>query len=763
MPNSFAQHAELTCPHCDKPFPADVWLVVDTAERPDLREVARAGALHALACPYCGHVGNVDAPLLIYFSDYDPAVGQPALLFSPAQATNAEQDREQASGLLRMLAQRLGDAWQDAWLREIVTVQRSMLPAALSDDPDAVLREMQETGGDLPGNSEVSGKVDNNPTPSLQALALLWPDLPDLVGDDWPTFERELTGYLDQLAAHPERAPILQAYILNLFSEQAPEALAQLRALINPQDASLAVRHIEPAMLPDVLARLQPATVTRYTDISCPRRVWIETSRVNVIVRLTVDPPQLSDAPPVALELSEDLPVQVTINAPRFAVQGERTQTITIKQRADSAPIVFELRPLEPGFARLSLDFVQGGRPLPSTVWEVEIVRTQPAFPEDLRLSQILSLDPAAPAPDLLLYIAEELIDGKPHLRMQLYRDGQPSGQSFPPVPLPHADVGAYADALFDELSAMTGPTNPATLNETHLRELGQKLWWELFPWEFKSWYGEQRAQLGDQTLMIVADDPHIPWELVWPYDRLWEDETPWCLTFRLARWLRRGEHAEACRMPPLELQIGSLACVAPDDSNLLHAPQERPFLAQWATQHGLADASPPTATYRAVRALLEQGGYEWLHVAGHGRVGEHLATMQGEIALAGGERMTADAFLGPGPWRHIAAAHPGYLFNACHAGRQGWGLTYLSGWAPRLLELGASVVIAPLWTVDDALAYRFTTAFYAALLEHPIAEAVRQARLAVKQDGNPTWLAYSLYAHPLAQLKPASLLQNGQ
>lgn len=37
--------------------------------------------------------------------------------------------------LLRELATRLGDAWQDAWLAQIASVRHDLLPVALSDDP----------------------------------------------------------------------------------------------------------------------------------------------------------------------------------------------------------------------------------------------------------------------------------------------------------------------------------------------------------------------------------------------------------------------------------------------------------------------------------------------------------------------------------------------------------------------------------------------------------------------------------------------------
>ena len=139
--HSLSETLDLTCGRCGRALAFDLWLIVDAGERPDLLDRARAGALHTVSCPVCGPQGEVDAPLLLYLPNHNPATGQPPLIFSPAQQTSAEQDQQMAVGLLRELAGRLGAAWQDAWLAQVASVRRELLPVALSDDPLAALRE----------------------------------------------------------------------------------------------------------------------------------------------------------------------------------------------------------------------------------------------------------------------------------------------------------------------------------------------------------------------------------------------------------------------------------------------------------------------------------------------------------------------------------------------------------------------------------------------------------------------------------------------
>lgn len=140
LSRSYAESANGTCPNCRHAVQAEVWLIVDSAERPDLLERIRDGRLHEVSCPACGAlVGEVDAPLILY------RPGQmPQILFSPAQDTTSEERQDQASGLLFVLRERLGAEWREEWLEQgLLHVPRAMLPAVLSGNVGQALRERQ--------------------------------------------------------------------------------------------------------------------------------------------------------------------------------------------------------------------------------------------------------------------------------------------------------------------------------------------------------------------------------------------------------------------------------------------------------------------------------------------------------------------------------------------------------------------------------------------------------------------------------------------
>jgi CHAT domain-containing protein len=99
-----------------------------------------------------------------------------------------------------------------------------------------------------------------------------------------------------------------------------------------------------------------------------------------------------------------------------------------------------------------------------------------------------------------------------------------------------------------------------------------------------------------------------------------------------------------------------------------------------------------------------------------------------------------------------MGVPRPFVFINACQVGRAGMALTGIGGWARRFLEAGASAFVGAYWSVYDEPAYKFAKELYAKLLGGtPIGEAVRESRNAIRTKGDATWLAYTVFADPLA------------
>lgn len=145
-------------------------------------------------------------------------------------------------------------------------------------------------------------------------------------------------------------------------------------------------------------------------------------------------------------------------------------------------------------------------------------------------------------------------------------------------------------------------------------------------------------------------------------------------------------------------------------------------------------------------------------HFACHGDF-DSTAPGDAPLELQGKGRLTPSDMVGPAATR-LKVDQPLVLFNACRVGQSGLALTGMGGWAKVLVQdCGVGAFLAPMWDVTDSLAAAFAAAFYQATLAVPdatLAQTVRAARLAVRQRAphDPTWLAYSLYAHPNARLE---------
>ncbi len=95
----------------------------------------------------------------------------------------------------------------------------------------------------------------------------------------------------------------------------------------------------------------------------------------------------------------------------------------------------------------------------------------------------------------------------------------------------------------------------------------------------------------------------------------------------------------------------------------------------------------------------------------------------------------------------------PFVFFNACEVARTGRVASFVTGWAPAMLEMGAGGYIGALWPIGDRHAMEFSRAFYENLLnefkkdhrhEANVAEVLRRTRSDLRS--NATALSYVYY-----------------
>jgi len=502
-----------------------------------------------------------------------------------------------------------------------------------------------------------------------------------------------------------------------------------------------------------------PSTVTRYPDVLCPERVS-QNTRFPVTVALVTDRPAggAIDSP---MKVNPDLLVDVTLEAHGFDILGPAHHQISTKLGA--SPVVFDLQAKRLGDGRVILDFHQGSNPLGSFTIPVEVVGASVAYQQSEHRRRALDISAAEP-PDYLLRISYDRVEPR-SLRFSLRsRHDVLDARSFAPIALKDAPE-EHARQLYQKLDLIRRRIDPVAKTERDLargltgvqledklRRLGQSLWQNLIPADLKAHYEKSRAQLADRSLLIVSDEPALPWELLWPYGAGWQDAGPLCTTMRLSRWLRSDEQGNGGDGPPAVMRLSRMATLIPTDSALKYANTEAEFLRNFEAQHHVSSAGVVPPVKASVMSALEAGGYDWLHATAHGDATESGTA---PLWLENSEALTPDEIVGPSVEDHIRARRPGFVLNACDLGQAGWCLTGMSGWANQLLKVGAGMFLAPLWQVSDSVAVTFVQTFYEELAKNErVADAMRTARLRTRDvRGDPSWMAYVLYAHPNARV----------
>ncbi|HLC21260.1 MAG TPA: CHAT domain-containing protein, partial [Candidatus Methylomirabilis sp.] len=351
--------------------------------------------------------------------------------------------------------------------------------------------------------------------------------------------------------------------------------------------------------------------------------------------------------------------------------------------------------------------------------------------------------------PDLMLLIEEEQLKGKPALTLRLTAQDPSLGlnvKKFGPVEI-EMDPLEYFKDFFNDIEGMPLATEQDRARaQERLAAKGSTLFESVMPKDLQALLWHLRKRI--QSVVVQSSEPWIPWELCKLHGRGGNRviEGPFmCEAFAVTRWL-----PEIGFKPTLTLK--NMALVVPQDSGLWMADSERDYIL--ALGNGDRHVERIPARYLEVRSALSRGTYDAWHFTGHSEFRTPDPNLS-PIYLENKEQLTPDD-LG-GVQKNLGLARPLVFLNACQVGRSEMSLTGMGGWARQFLTADAGAFIGTYWGVYDHLAFEFAKAFYQQLLAGAsIGKAAQEARRTVKSikpPGNPTWLAYAVFADPLARV----------
>lgn len=250
------------------------------------------------------------------------------------------------------------------------------------------------------------------------------------------------------------------------------------------------------------------------------------------------------------------------------------------------------------------------------------------------------------------------------------------------------------------------------------------------------------------ETISIVSDEPYIPWELMIPHDDSHDDRAPLGVEFAVGRWIDQTSIAA-----PRRIRLPDSYAIAPAYAKPLEKARDEADSV--VKQFGGQVIDP--ATYTHIRTCLHEHMAGLIHFACHGTIsssGEQEILLDDDATLAPAE-VEGSVFASD-----VRSVRPLIFINACEIGRQAPALIGVGGFSATFIRIGASGVVAALWSVKDTVAREVAQEFYRRVKAEPNAPfsvILRElrARAYGGPDGEPgedSFAAYVFYGDPLAR-----------
>jgi hypothetical protein len=459
----------------------------------------------------------------------------------------------------------------------------------------------------------------------------------------------------------------------------------------------------------------------------------------------------------LAIEVAAGESIDVLIQPRRgFSVEGDARGTLEVPASGESLSLQFKVKALDEGKGLIRVLAFHLGEPLGVITLEPMVkaasgsrARGRTTSAPAARKGQALTA-PSPQVPDMSLFIEEREAGGALEFVIRLTATDPALDlnlRPFGPFRL-EVEPAEFFGTFFQEIDELPLATKEQrVVAERRLAAKGAYLTESLMPPDLREALWLVRDRIA--SVIIQSEEPWIPWELCRLMGRDGDRviEGPFlCEAFAVTRWLP----GEGFKRP---LRLTNLALIVPADSGLPLAPAERDFVLSLAGDGREVTAIDPK--FAEVQDAFAAGVYDGWHFTGHGAARDSNPD-RSSIILSGEESFTPEDLSGQAA--NLGIPHPLIFINACQVGRGGMGLTGIGGWARRFVQTGAGAFIGAYWSVYDVSAFAFAKEVYTRLLDGmPIGDAVREARAKVREDGDPTWLAYTVFADPLATVEAGS------
>jgi hypothetical protein len=420
-----------------------------------------------------------------------------------------------------------------------------------------------------------------------------------------------------------------------------------------------------------------------------------------------------------------------------------------------AAELTFRVRALDPGPVGVTIVLRQGSVIVATLSLEATADGATLLGPQTVRAV----VHPGVAAPELAGLPCLDIVEGRLTTGEHVYSyalrlvPGEPA-RVFTSAPVTGRD-DFVRQRIAEVERVIKDPDLTARQRMSQLQNTGTLLFDQFFPEDLQAYLWAHRDLVHD--LIVYTDEPLVPWELV-------HLKPPRGKRGTKPRFLGSGGMVrwQLGSFPPQRMRVrpGRARSICPVYANPMFKNDVGVAEAGYLRER--FGAKPVTATPVGVERLLRGGGFDLLHFSGHGAAdADDIA--EAKVLLRGRRRgstvqeqyLTATDVSQNLDWTDPGVTGPLVVFNACQTGRSGELLTTAGGFAKAFLDAGASAFVSCLWSVREEPAQVFVETLYDELLGGaPMSRASALAREAARAAGDPTWLAYAVYARPDAVLE---------
>jgi CHAT domain-containing protein len=415
----------------------------------------------------------------------------------------------------------------------------------------------------------------------------------------------------------------------------------------------------------------------------------------------------------------------------------------TLKVATDGTQmLLFKIVGKAIGRGEVSVLVFQRGQSIGSVDVAIQIM-ADTSYSEPTAVTALLQPAPAR-QPDLQLLVIESGSGAGVSYTMYFWT-ADPALLNFTPFTFSlQQDPRTFFNAFYADIEDILSSGATAQQKLQRLGAKGTYLFEQLMPPAARATLWGLRSRI--HSVHVLSQEPWVPWELIKPSgdngDGAIVEAGFLCEDYDFTRWVPGLAYRR-------DLTMNQIGVVIPADSSLPASLPERDAMLALATpQRRVTEIE---AEEVSLRKVLAGATLDVVHFTGHGIASMNSAD-RAEIRLGAGSRLRPEDLTGE--TANLGKRSPIVFLNACEIGRAGMGLTQPGGWPRGFLSAGAGTFVGPLWKIADGSAAAFASSFYQELIGGAsVGAAARTARRSIQAASDPSWLAYSVYAHCDAKL----------